>query len=455
MSPRAPFKAYDVRGVVGKDLTEPVMERIGAAFAAIVAKGGPVVVGRDARASSPAFAAALARGLQAGGSDVLDIGLCGTEEVYFATDHLGAAGGIMVTASHNPPGDNGLKMVRSGARPLDRDSGLAEIEEMVLGPDPAPRAARPGELEPRDIRGAYVEKLLGFTHPEKLAPLHILVNAGNGAAGPTFDALAEGLQAAGAPLRFTRYLFTPDPTFPNGVPNPILPENHAQTADALRAAGADFGVAWDGDFDRCFFFDHTGAFIDGAYIVGLLAAAVLRETPGETVVYDPRVVLNTLDIIGAAGGRGVQAKTGHSFMKSVMRAESAAYGGEMSAHHYFRDFMFCDSGMIPVLKVAELLSAQQVPLAELVAARARAFPVSGERNFSPADPDAAIARVEARFAPEAEARDDSDGMSLRFATWRFNLRRSNTENLVRLNVESIADAPLVKAKVAEIATLLA
>ncbi|MHA3977209.1 phosphohexomutase domain-containing protein [Halovulum sp. GXIMD14794] len=452
----SPFKAYDLRGRVGDTLDATLMRKVGQAFALEVAEGRAVVIGRDPRYSSPELADALAEGVRDGGSDVMELGLCGTEEVYFATDHLGAGGGLMVTASHNPPGDNGLKLVREGARPISRDTGLGRIEALATGAEPLPApTAKRGSRQQVSTRDAYVERVLSFVDVVKLAPLHLLMNAGNGAAGPTFDAIADGLAEKGAPLTFTRHHHTPDPSFPNGVPNPLLPENHPKTGDAVRAASADLGVAWDGDFDRCFFFDHEGRFVDGAYLVGLLAEAVLEQSPGETIVYDPRVVMNTRDILARCGGQGVMARTGHSFVKAVMRSSNAAYGGEMSAHHYFRDFMFCDSGMIPWLLVAQRLSVTGRSLADLLADRIAAFPVSGERNFRIEDPDAAIARVEAAYAPHALERDDSDGMSLILpGPWRFNLRRSNTEPLVRLNVEAAGDADRVAQEVDRIGALL-
>jgi len=450
------FKAYDLRGRVGDTLDAGLMRRVGHAFAIELAGGRAVVIGRDPRDSSPDLADALAEGLMDGGSDVLDLGLCGTEEVYFATDHFGAGGGMMVTASHNPPGDNGLKLVREGARPLNRETGLAAIEALSAAPGgPPPTAAARGRRRAVSPRDAYVARVLSFVDPGSLAPLKILVNAGNGAAGPTFDAIAEALSAAGAPLEFDRMLHDPDPAFPNGVPNPLLPENQPVTGDAVRAAGSDLGVAWDGDFDRCFFFDHAGRFVDGAYLVGLLAEAMLHDAPGQAIVYDPRVVLNTRDVLGAHGGQGVMARTGHSYMKAAMRASGAVYGGEMSAHHYFRDFMHCDSGMIPWLLVAQVLSRSGRTLSDLLADRIAGFPVSGERNFRLADPDAAIARVTATYGPRAVERDDSDGLSLTMpGPWRFNLRRSNTEPLVRLNVEAVGDRARVASETAQIGALL-
>ncbi len=449
----SPFKAYDLRGRVGEHLDEALMHRLGRAFAAEIAEGAPVVVGYDARDSSPVLAAALAEGLSAGGSDALELGLCGTEEVYFATDHAGAGGGLMVTASHNPLGDNGVKLVRRGARPISRETGLGRLEEMVMGGE-APRGPAGGRRRALDCRDAYVARVTSFVDAPALPPARVLANSGNGAAGPTLDAVLDGLAAQGARLDVVRMHHDPDPTFPNGIPNPLLTENQGPTSAAVRDAQADLGVAWDGDFDRCFFFDAKGDFIDGVYLVGLLAEAALAQEPGGTIVYDPRAVLNTRDIVGHAGGKAVMGKTGHSLIKGYMREHDAVYGGEMSAHHYFRDFMFCDSGMIPWLLVLARMGAAEAALGDLVAERIAAFPVSGERNFRLTDADAALARVEAAYASRAQHRDDSDGMSLEFEAWRFNLRRSNTEPLVRLNVESRGDPARVEDEVARISALL-
>ncbi len=446
------FKAYDIRGRLGVDLDEGVAERVGRAFAEVL-DARRVVIGRDCRASSEALTEAAVKGLLAAGAEVLDLGLCGTEEMYFATTHFAADGGIEVTASHNPMDYNGMKMVRAGSAPLGAESGLAAIKAAAEAADFG--AAQQGTRHPAEgARAAYVERCLSFVDIAALRPLKIVVNAGNGAAGPTFDAIAAALAERGAPLEFVRLHHDPDGSFPNGIPNPLLPENQPVTAEAVRAAGADMGVAWDGDFDRCFFFDASGRFIDGEYIVGLLAAAFLEKHPGETVIHDPRIIWNTQDMVSAAGGRAVQSCTGHAFIKQAMRDEGAIYGGEMSAHHYFRDFVYCDSGMIPWLLVAELMGRRAQGLAALVEARMAAFPSSGEINFRLDDPKAAIARVVAAYEGDALARDEMDGIGLGFAEWRFNLRSSNTEPVVRLNVESRGDRALVAAKVAEIRALL-
>ncbi|WP_269846671.1 phosphohexomutase domain-containing protein [Paracoccus binzhouensis] len=448
------FKAYDVRGRLGSELDEDVAWRIGRAFAQVLG-ARQVIVGRDSRATSPDLAAALIRGLNDGGADVRDLGLAGTEEMYFATAHFGADGGIEVTASHNPIDYNGMKLVGRGAAPLDPEGDFATLAALAQSGAFAEPARRGGTRDFPEARAVYARALADFIDVSALHPLTVLVNAGNGTAGPTFDAIAAELERRGAPLRFIRINHQPDPAFPNGIPNPLLPENQPMTAEAVRDHGADLGVAWDGDFDRCFFFDAQGNFIPGEYVVGLLAAAFLEKHPGEKIVHDPRVVLNTRDVIAGAGGQAVQARTGHAFVKRAMRESGAIYGGEMSAHHYFRDFHFADSGMVPWLLVVELVSRKGISLGELLAERMRAFPSSGEINFRLDDPAAAIDRVVAHFAPQAIRRDETDGISLEFPDWRFNLRRSNTEPVVRLNVESRGDAGLVAAKRAEIEGLLA
>lgn len=453
MSALTCFKAYDIRGRLGIDLDAEIAYRIGRAFAeALEAK--TVVLGRDVRASSEELATSVARGVMDAGCDVLDLGLAGTEEMYFATTRFNADGGICVTASHNPMDYNGMKMVRAGSAPLDAANGLARIKTLAEKSE-FTNSGTTGAL--RDIaaeaRVAYVDCMMSFVDLDALKPLRILVNAGHGTAGPTFDAIAAKLDSLGAPLTFERLFHAPDGTFPQGIPNPLLRENRPATASAVTRSGADFGVAWDGDFDRCFFFDHAGNFIDGEYVVGLLAEAFLAKEPGAKIIHDPRIIWNTQDIVTKAGGHAVQSPTGHAFIKQAMRDENAIYGGEMSAHHYFRDFVYCDSGMIPLLLVAELVS-RNGPLADLVAQRKIAFPSSGEINFSLDDPKAAIARVRAAYAPQAIAIDETDGLGMIMGDWRFNLRSSNTEPIVRLNVEARGDASLVSEGVTRLTRLL-
>ncbi|MBU3028840.1 phosphomannomutase [Paracoccus marinaquae] len=446
------FKAYDVRGELGKNLDADVAYRIGRAFAQ--ARGARrVVVGRDSRESSPELAAALIEGLTDGGADVLDLGLAGTEEVYFHTGFHDTDGGIEVTASHNPINYNGMKIVGRGSAPLDPATELPPIVDLATSGSFTP-ATKGSVTDFSHARAGYAQAMADFVDVSVLKPMKIVVNAGNGTAGPTFDTIAAELQRRGAPLEFVRMHHDVDSSFPNGIPNPLLPENQPVTVARVKAEGADLGVAWDGDFDRCFFFDENGRFIPGEYIVGLLGAAFLEKSPGEKIVHDPRVIMNTRAMIEAAGGEPVVSKTGHAFIKRKMRDVGAIYGGEMSAHHYFRDFYYCDSGMIPWLLMIELLSRKGQTLAELLSERMRLYPSSGETNYHIDDPDAAIARLIDRYEPEADGRDDLDGVSLDFGTWRFNLRKSNTEPVVRLNLESDGDAALVQQKQAELAALL-
>ena len=433
------FKAYDVRGRLPDDLNPQIARRIGSAYAAVV-KPATVVIGYDVRLSSSELATALAEGLMDAGVEVLDIGLCGTELIYFATSHLGVDGGIMVTASHNPPDWNGMKFVREDSKPISGDTGLKDIEALAERGEFEPAAERGGRRSV-DVHEAYVEHLLGYVALDRLKPMKLVVNAGNGGAGRVIDRLEKRL-----PFEFVKLQHEPDGTFPNGVPNPLLPEHRAVTAEAVVASGADFGVAWDGDYDRCFLFDESGRFIEGYYIVGLLAEAFLLKHPGSKIVHDPRLTWNTIDIVEQGGGVPVMSKTGHAFIKERMRREDAVYGGEMSAHHYFRDFAYCDSGMIPWLLVAELVSRAGRPLSALVEERMAAFPASGEINRQLDDPPAVLAAIEARYAADAVAVDHTDGLSMEFPEWRFNLRASNTEPLVRLNVESRGDEALMRAK---------
>jgi phosphomannomutase len=429
------FKAYDIRGRIGIDIDEDVAYRVGRAVAQhLTAKS--IVVGYDARSTSADYAAAVGRGVCDAGADVLTIGMAGTEEMYWAVTEFGACGGIEVTASHNPIDYNGMKIVKSGSRPLDDASDFQPIRALAQA-GVWSEALSVGQVldGSSGARAKYVTRVMSLVDIPALRPLKIVVNSGNGAAGPTFDAIASRLAEMGAPLEFVRVHHSPDPTFPNGIPNPLLPENHAVTSDVVKEVGADLGVAFDGDFDRCFLFDGDGQFVPGEYVVGLLAEAFLAKEPGGKVVHDPRVIWNTLDVVSRAGGTAIQSKTGHAFIKEAMRANEAVYGGEMSAHHYFRDFAYCDSGMLPWLLIAELLSKYGRSLADLLESRRAAFPSSGEVNFRVKDADGAIAAVSAAYAGGAEV-DEMDGLSLSHAGWRINVRKSNTEPLIRLNLET-------------------
>lgn len=437
------FKAYDIRGRVPDQLNEEIAWRIGRAFCELL-QPGDVVVGHDIRLSSPSLSQALAEGLMDGGADVIDIGECGTEEIYFATTHFATDGGIVVTASHNPKDYNGMKLVRSGSRPISGDSGLKEIRRLAEEGRFTEPASR-GQFSRRECRAAYIRHLMSFVDVDALSPLTLVVNAGNGAAGPVVDQLEPHL-----PFRFIKIHHEPDGHFPHGVPNPLLEENRQPTVEAIVENGADMGIAWDGDFDRCFFFDERGDFVEGYYLVGLLAESFLRANPGEKVVHDPRLTWNTIETVEKLGGRAILSKTGHAFIKERMRLEDAIYGGEMSAHHYFRDFSYCDSGMIPWLLVADLLSRSGKTLSQLVEECIAAFPASGEINRTVEDPPALLERMEQRYAPQALNIDHTDGLSMEFDRWRFNLRMSNTEPVVRLNVESRADRDLMERKTREL-----
>ncbi len=453
------FKAYDVRGELGVNLDESIAYRIGRAFAQILANNTThnqpaIVIGADIRPSSFALKAAAIEGITDAGVDVIDLGMTGTEEVYFATSFYDAIGGIEVTASHNPINYNGLKMVRENSRPISADTGLAEVRALAESGEfiDAPK----GQVIEKSDKTAYIDKLMSFVDTAKFTAKKIIVNSGNGSAGPVVDAIEARLAAAGAPIELIKVHHTPDGSFPNGIPNPMIIANQASTRDAVLTHQADFGVAFDGDFDRCFLFDADGRFIDGSYVVGMLAAAFLQKHQGETIVYDPRVIYNTEHVIEQLGGTPALSKSGHSFIKQVMRETGAIYGGEMSAHHYFKEFFYCDSGMVPWLLLIELLSVTGKSLAELVDDYITAHPSSGELNFKLGQTDAATISqaLEDKYGSLNPAKNTLDGLSLDFGDWRFNLRSSNTEPLIRLNIETRGDASLLDAKVNEIMALL-
>ena len=441
------FKAYDVRGRVPDQLNEDIARRIGRAYADVI-KPRQVVVGHDIRLTSEAIKAAVIEGLLEQGVDVYDIGLCGTEEIYFATSHAGMDGGIAITASHNPKNYNGMKFVREESRPISGDTGLFDIKKLAEQDQFAPAAER-GQLYALDTSEAYVQHLLSYVDTASLKPLKIVVDAGNGGAGRVVDLLESHL-----PFEFIKLHHNADGNFPNGVPNPLLPENRVAATAAVRDHGADLGLGWDGDFDRCFFYGEDGNFIEGYYVVGLLAEAFLKQQGPARIVHDPRLTWNTIDIVKSLGGEAVQSKTGHAFIKERMRLENAVYGGEMSAHHYFRDFAYCDSGMIPWLLVAGLISSSGQPLSQLVAERMAAYPCSGEINRTIENPVAVLANIEAAYSEQAESIEHVDGLSMSMGEWRFNVRMSNTEPLVRLNVESRSDQSLMKEKTIELLALI-
>lgn len=439
------FKAYDVRGIVPTEINPEIAYAVGRAMADEI-KPKTVCIGYDIRLSGPDLAKALAQGLNDAGVDVMDLGLVGTEMVYFATAFYGYDGGVMITASHNPPEYNGMKMVRSESRPISGDTGLEDIERRAA--EKNFESTGSGTVTQKDVYDDFVQHLLNIVPPSEIKPLKVLCDAGNGASGVALEKLLPHL-----PLQVTKRLFEPDGHFPNGVPNPILEEQRAGTEEELKKGDYDFGVAWDGDYDRCFFFDEHGTFIEGYYIVGLLAQAILARDPGQTIIYDPRLVWNTEDIVSSNGGEAVICKSGHAFIKEKMRAEDAIYGGEMSAHHYFKQHWYCDSGMIPFLLVARLVSHTGRSLGDLVGEMIANYPCSGEINSKVPDVAAVIAQVEAQYGPEGEV-EHIDGLSVAYPTWRFNLRGSNTEPVIRLNVESRGDVALMEEKTKELLAVI-
>lgn len=431
------FKAYDIRGKLGEELNEDIAYKIGRAYGQIY-QPKTVVIGCDVRLSSEALKQATIRGLNDAGVNVLDLGMTGTEEVYFGAFHLDVQGGIEITASHNPMDYNGMKLVRENSRPISADTGLKEIRALAEKAEFS-EVAQKGTTQNYNILPEFIEHLMTYIDVSKIRPMKLVVNAGNGAAGHVVDAIQAKFEALNVPIEFVKIHHEADGTFPNGIPNPLLIENRDSTRDAVLKHQADMGIAWDGDFDRCFLFDEKGQFIEGYYIVGLLAQAFLLKQSGEKIVHDPRLVWNTLDVVEQYQGVAVQSKSGHAFIKDVMREHNAVYGGEMSAHHYFRDFAYCDSGMIPWLLAVVVLSETKQSLSSLVEEMIAKFPCSGEINFKVADTQTTIQKIFDHYADQKPVIDYTDGVSLDFAVWRLNIRASNTEPLLRLNIESRRD----------------
>lgn len=444
------FKAYDIRGQLGTELNTDIAYRIGRAFGQYL-KPKSIVVGGDVRLTSNELKSAVTNGLLDSGVDVIDLGLTGTEEVYFATSFLKTDGGIQVTASHNPMDYNGMKLVREGSRPISADTGLADIQRLAEENN-FPAVEKRGSYTQKSVQGEYVEHLLSYIDLNKLTPKKLVINSGNGAAGQIIDAIEAQFKAHQVPVEFIKIHNNPDGNFPNGIPNPILHENREDSIKAVVENKADIGIAFDGDFDRCFFFDEKGSFIEGYYVVGLLSQAFLAKNNGAKIIYDPRLIWNTEELVSEAGGVPVMSKSGHSFIKEKMREVDAIYGGEMSAHHYFRDFFYCDSGMIPWLLTLELLCTTGKSLSELVGERLDKFPSPGEINSKLIDAQASIARVKEAYKDGKI--ETLDGISVEFENWRFNLRSSNTEPVVRLNLETRGDKALMQQKTDEILALL-
>ena len=440
------FKAYDIRGKVPSELNQDLAYKIGKTYPVLI-NAKKIVIGHDIRKSSEDISSALSRGLTESGVDVIDIGLCGTEMVYYATPALDADGGIMITASHNPPEYNGMKFVKKGSVPVGYDSGLKEMEKMILSNQFAPKAAKEGSVKQHDIMKSFIENLKRFYDSKKIKSYKVVVNAGNGCAGLALNALEKDL-----PIEMIKIFNEPDSNFPNGVPNPLLVENRKPTFDAIQKHKADLGVAWDGDYDRCFFFDEKGNFIEGYYIVGLLAKSILKNNPGGKIVHDPRLTWNTLDVVNKHGGEAVVSKSGHAFIKQKMREVNSVYGGEMSAHHYFRDNAYSDSGMIPFVLILQLMSEENKPFSQLVEEMIAAYPCSGEINSEIADPAGKIKEIEKKYSDGKI--DRLDGLCVEYENWRFNLRMSNTEPIIRLNVEAKGSIKLMEEKTKEILDLI-
>jgi phosphomannomutase len=436
------FKAYDIRGKVPTELSTELAYKVGRAYSTYL-KAKKIVIGYDIRKSSAVISNALTKGLNESGTDVIDIGLCGTEMIYFGTTHFNADGGIMITASHNPPEYNGMKFVKRDSVPVGYESGLNEIEKMILNDNLGEKNKNTGKIINREIMKEFLNHLKKFYDPKKIKPYKVVVNAGNGCAGLALNAIENSL-----PVKMIKVFNEPDSNFPNGVPNPLLPENRQATLDAVMQNKADLGVAWDGDYDRCFFFDEGGNFIEGYYIVGLLAKSILKNYPSENIVHDPRLIWNTIEIVNQSGGKAVESISGHAFIKQKMREVNAVYGGEMSAHHYFRENSYSDSGMIPFLLILQLMSEENKKLSQLVDAMIAKYPCSGEINSTINNPKEKLKEIDAKYP--GGKRDHSDGLSVEYDNWRFNLRISNTEPIIRLNIESRGDINLMKNKTDEL-----
>ena len=437
------FKAYDIRGQLPHEINSEIAYRVGNATAEYLS-AKKMILGRDIRASSKELSESMASGLMDAGVDVIDIGECGTENVYYATGELKSCGGIMVTASHNPSDYNGFKIVSENAKPISSETGLLDIRKLAESDKRLISESR-GNLEQRDLNQSYVKKVMSFIDPDSLSKLKVVMNPGNGGAGVYAEYISKNM-----PIEIIKLNFDPDSSFPNGIPNPMIEENRSSTSQAVIDNKADVGVAWDGDFDRCFFFDEKGNFIEGYYLVGLLAKIFLNKNRNEKVIYDPRLTWNTIDVVERYGGDAIQCQSGHSFIKKSMRDNDAVYGGEMSAHHYFRDFYYCDSGMIPWLLILEMISKEKMPLSQMIQKYRDRYPVSGEINLKVNNAKKIIDFIKGYYLDDALGVDETDGVGMEFKKWRFNLRASNTEPLIRLNVESYNNESLMNEKTREL-----
>jgi phosphomannomutase len=423
------FKAYDVRGVYPTELDEDGAYAIGHAY---VEQFEPkkIAVGRDMRLSSPSMAASVIRGAADAGCDVLDLGLVGTEMVYFAVGELELDGGVMVTASHNPKNYTGMKIVRRGALPVGGESGLLEIRDRAMSLGDTSGGQTPGQVQEYDIWPAYVDRVLSFVDLSEIKPLRVVIDAANGMAGVMLPPVLERL-----PIEAVRYYFEPDGTFPNHEPNPLLPENRQFIIERTKAEGADFGVAFDGDADRCFFVDDTGEFVPGDFVTALFAESALAKNPGAKIIYDVRASWAVPEMIERAGGVPLINRVGHAFIKQRMREEGAVFGGEVSGHYYFRDFSQADSGVVPFLLMLELVSRRGKKLSEILRPFRERYFITGELNTPVPDVALKLQELKERFGPQGEV-SHLDGISVNGEDWHFNVRPSNTEPLLRLNLEA-------------------
>jgi phosphomannomutase len=448
------FKAYDVRGLYPEQMNEELAYRIGRAFARVLSdlQETPVIelnvaVGRDMRLSAPAMTERYARGIADEGADVLDIGMAATEMVYWTVGSRDLDGGLVCTASHNPKTYTGAKLVKRGAIALSGDSGIGELREKVAAGLPGPPAELPGEIRREDIAEDFREGALGYIDPQRIEPMLVVVDGGNGMAGPMVGPLLDSF-----PIEQVKTYWEPDGEFPDHEPNPLLPENREFIIDTVRETGADLGMAWDGDADRCFFIDDTGEFVAGDFLTALLAESILRKEPGATILYDVRASRAVRDVVERAGGRAEVNRVGHAFFKTRMRDTGAAFGGEVSGHYYFRDFYCADSGTIPALLILELLSIDGRRLSELLEPLRSRYFISGEINSEVADQEAKMEEMVERYSDGEVSR--LDGISVDYDDWHFNVRPSNTEPLLRLNLESLVSHDHMKNQLNEVLSLI-
>ncbi len=448
------FKAYDVRGLYPDQMDEELAYRIGRGFAQVLSQLQDVPVGdlrvalaRDMRLSAPSMAEAYARGIADEGADVLDIGMAGTEMLYWTVGSRELDGGLMCTASHNPPAYTGAKLVKRGAIALSGDSGIREVREIVSAGDPGPPADPPGPISQEEVGEAFREAALGYIDPSAIKPLKVVVDGGNGMAGPMVGPLLDSF-----PIEQERNYWVPDGTFPDHEPNPMLEENRRFIIDRVHATGADLGIAWDGDADRCFFIDDTGEFVAGDFLTTLLAQSILRKEPGATILYDVRASRAVRDVVERAGGTALINRVGHAFFKTRMRDTGAAFGGEVSGHYYFRDFYCADSGTLPALLMLELLSAEGSRLSELLEPLRSKYFISGEINSEVDDQEGKMNELAERYS-DGEV-SWLDGVSVDHDDWHFNVRPSNTEPLLRLNLESVRSEEHMREKRDEVLALI-